>query len=160
MHVHECVYGAFFRKGIHFVPLNFIFCVFFCSRARFVISVRRIVASPVCSVHTITVIVTIATIEINVYAFFLCSTVELSFGAIRCYAQSHTDRKREIGESVNRITVYCELICLLHHTHLFSTCRSVVSRTLPPSLSLSLDAIFLNLFIYFLRARSFHFFLI
>lgn len=34
------------------------------------------------------------------------------------YAQSHTDRKREIGESVNRITVHCELICL-HHTRLF-----------------------------------------
>lgn len=47
-------------------------------------------------------------------------SLELTFGATRCYAQSHTDRKREIGESVNRITVHCELICLLNHTRLFS----------------------------------------
>lgn len=70
---------------------------FFC--AHFVISVRRIVASPATHHHRHRDHRHHRNQCVCVFSRQLTSATR--------YAQSHTDRKREIGESVNRITVHC-----------------------------------------------------
>ena len=149
-----CVW--FFFGFVLFVEFHLWVCVgFFFIRARFVISVRRIVASPVLYTPSPSSW-PLPPSKSMCMRFFL---FRANFRATRCYAQSHTDRKREIGESVNRITVHCELICL-HHTHLFSLCFSFSLSSFPSlNLFFSQCILFLYLFIYFF-ARSFNFFLI
>lgn len=84
---------VFFFLLSHFVYAEFFFC------AHFVISVRRIVASPATHHHRHRDHRHHRNQCVCVFSRQLTSATR--------YAQSHTDRKREIGESVNRITVHC-----------------------------------------------------
>lgn len=150
-------FGCILFVEFHFILffISFFLCECVCAFCDFSSSNSGIA----CSEHTITVIVTIATIEINVYAFFFSCAVlfrlTLQPFAAPHHTQSHTDRKREIGESVNRITVHLRVDLTAPFSSIFASSSSLsihLSHYRSHYIYLCISARFFYLFIYFFCA--------
>lgn len=115
-----------------------------------------------CSEHTITVIVTIATIEINVYAFFfVCCAIQAHSSAIRCSIPNtitHRQKARDwrIRESDHRtFASWFACTILVYFLFLFLPLFLSLNLSIPLSLTLYIfvyKTAFFYLFIFFFCA--------